>query len=1377
MAKAPSKRFGILLTTSLFIILAMTLYYIYTQNVKETKVKRQAFKVLYRYASDLSEKEKAIRAQYQEPIMIELSGINKAIHDKTRRKNSIRNNMLKLQVEFNSEDLKQQQLAIKHQMQSVRQEFAPLSNDLKELLRRKEELEAAFRTHPSKLINKEDWYLLKGIPYQVWEEDTSEFVYIRSEQLFGDVFNIDLFENFVVFNNDSIVFKTLEALNDLQLIMDEDKGLVQDSIQDKGLSAFTFAKKTQYGGHGITNPSENQVKINIAGEDYQAFIVPVQSVGMSHLVGLVPNNKYASMKRGFDRGVISAITVFIVLLLLSIPVVKLMVITPGEAFTIKSLVTLLFSVAGIMFLILFFSVYISNKIFIRSHINADGEHLQSLSLSIKDAFDNEISSMLNQLDTFTNILSDTNLLRNTKLKKGANLLTHGESFNAIDEMVQRKIKEQVVQKIDSGPYPTWLEAFTASTKDKKTVFVVENGKEWKESPWGIDISKRDYIQNTRRFNKNGKYFGFQSIFSLNTAKPQVVVSQEIDTTEYAVCISAEMHTVNDVVLPYGYSFCIIDKTGKVWFHENPRNNLRENLFEETDHFPLLEAVVKSRRSNTISCDYKMKSTLMRIDPLDADMGLFLVTMCGVNDYYQIFHQSGYMILGSALLIFAFWFLLALVYRWYQKVRNSSRYRPHSLLYFFPENDSINSYLRLIVVNVLYLVIFIAITLVFYEQVYVNHWVRLIGLTGAVLLILNIREVRESNNNFSFFSFAKFLFTEIVAFFFIEYLLGGNQASRSMGISVLLLIVLNLFFFIGFRIKHYGKVSKKWCFNIYFAYIFTLGIATIFLPLFTVYTVVYHQESIMHFMHQQRHVADKLIQRDNRFMVSHKPSVTRELDKKGRYFDIIHGLEQNDDLDSIGAPGNLLSTLNYVKMFGDIRSGLYFVNNKIEDRGNLIKPNYTNSADGLYTYAINDKTLFLKVRAGGYPYYQKALTLEMESFGVFDLPKRYYGFGIGLLLAFLLYAFYFPKIGYYLFPRLKYSRDLFTGNPVVFIPKQGAKRYMVCLPDKELFDHVLKTDNAELFALEEVSQQNDFVNYNKSGKDIYLFCQERAFDSLKALDAFVFRLEKLMNDNLQRSITFVCFKTPGAFIEGLHDRLRTEDDKHFAKLDAVINRLQNILSEFAVRYSPILSQALPKELLQKSFEGQLNWLNNEMGNNAYLRSQFEELDTIKSSFSVNQIEGDINDDNVYVVYVTFKNYYRKIWDNCTQQEKSVLFDIAEDHMINLNKEGVVNELINKGLIKKERYLSLFNLSFTHFVLHQQKQIEVINRSLRESYKSGWSQYNMPIKLLAAAILIFLFITQQEFLNGIQSILISVGAVLTVAARFINNPLKSGNNPVL
>ncbi len=148
---------------------------------------------------------------------------------------------------------------------------------------------------------------------------------------------------------------------------------------------------------------------------------------------------------------------------------------------------------------------------------------------------------------------------------------------------------------------------------------------------------------------------------------------------------------------------------------------------------------------------------------------------------------------------------------------------------------------------------------------------------------------------------------------------------------------------------------------------------------------------------------------------------------------------------------------------------------------------------------------------------------------------------------------------------------------------------------------------------------------------------------------------------------------------------------------------------------------------------------------------------------------------YKAYEVNYTFYKKLWDGFTSREKSVLFDIAEDFVLNLHNKEVICVLIHKNIIHDEAgFLQLFNSSFTFFVRKQQNDVEEINAQLRANNSGGWKQLSLPLKLIAASVIVFLFVMNQEFLTNIQSIILSAGAILSFTMRFLKTP--GGDNSI-
>ncbi len=1436
----PGKRFGILMTFSLVIMLAMGLYFIYTQNVKEAKVKHQAFKTLYRYAGDIKEKEKEER----------IAEINRG-DEEYRDQTAYREN-LKLELQ-NIED----SLIIIEDEYYLLLEGEVDDKDSVDVFKRLNELEVTFyilfelsdeiydqlyeleyqqeKSSNLDLLSDESDYLLYRFlqserrGHKSWHTYANKVdtVIIHKEKLFKGLFDKNLFSGFIVFDSSKVIYNQFPYTN-LELNLNKDK---QSFRLDTLMHLFSSHDKVEVslnGGSsefGVENPSEIQIPISIRGKDYQLFMVKVDGVNIRYLAALMDSSKYASLKRGFDRGLISAITVFVLLLLFSIPIIKLFVVAPGEVYTIRSLITLMISSIGVIFIIAYFILYQSNLIYVRNHVKEDGEHLHRITDTIKQSFVTEVSTMLVHLNEVDSTLSE---------------------YLNVDSVKQQIVKQErylkdFISTIDLLSEDTvfWLDLFLA--RDKEFNELMKNEKRMIDShnildrsypksygniidilhnnfrytnidtAVGIDVRKRDYFLEPARFKKGDFEFGMQSIFSLTSAQPQVIISTQIDDSGLIVCLASELSSISNTILPYGYSFCIVDKDGRVWFHQNTKNNIRENLFTETDHHPDLIAAIHSHRMDILKVDYKMKPTMMRVEPLDNDLGLYIVTMCDSNNYTQMINQSGYIIIGAFIVILLFWLALIWVYKIWRFRNQNINNPPHLLLYLFPSEEYAPTYLRLAMLNIAIFTSFIVATLCFIQSIKVIHWIVLMAFVGLSLLVWNIRILLKDKKKNKTSSILELFVLPAVMLFCVDLVFPHIQFEESFWWTLVLLNLFNglmylLVYMQSQDLKLKGKLVERFCKSIiinweqantrlnlkskYFVYTFTLILSFVFLPLISTYTVVFRQESTLHYMHQQRYIADQIIlKRDFLKDQENKANIIPILEKEGNYYECFHSMKfcetsSLSDKDSCWLTDKTLSsTNNYIDFFGQARANMFFLNNLIEDRGNRVKPGFIDSDDKKrsYTYHINGEKLLLGVKDGGLPHNRNAFIISMDRPRITYIWKRYLGIVYGFFALLILFSIYFPKIALYLFPQFKYDRQLFTSDQskhILHHPQSGERRYVVSMPDRVFYENCLQQNGSKLYRLHIPSDLENFLDLKSQDAHLYLFMDHMSFKGVNQLNRFVSHIENLLTNQRDYSINIVCFRVPRVLIqhfrESLISSLRKDNKKTIKKqmlLDTTLQRFINSLAYFSMSYVPILEQPLKTNVTYSTNNKKLIWLKKELGENAFLQDKYKLFER-QETLSENEDYPFINEDNVYQAYLINRTYYQKIWDSCSHEEKSILFDIAEDYVINLHKNGVVNILINKGLIKNGQYLKLFNLSFTLFVNRQGDEVDEINAELRSNSKAGWSQYSLPLKLLGVAIVVFLLITQQEFLTNMQSILISVGAILTFAIRFFNFPIKTG-----
>ncbi|HVV56349.1 MAG TPA: hypothetical protein VHC47_13535, partial [Mucilaginibacter sp.] len=136
---------------------------------------------------------------------------------------------------------------------------------------------------------------------------------------------------------------------------------------------------------------------------------------------------------------------------------------------------------------------------------------------------------------------------------------------------------------------------------------------------------------------------------------------------------------------------------------------------------------------------------------------------------------------------------------------------------------------------------------------------------------------------------------------------------------------------------------------------------------------------------------------------------------------------------------------------------------------------------------------------------------------------------------------------------------------------------------------------------------------------------------------------------------------------------------------------------------------------------------------------------------------ISDSLVFKLQLTSQYFYSYIWQSLTREEKFLLYDLAEDGLVNSYDDYNLSLLIAKKLIvRDDGTLVLFNKGFRNFILTAIGQNEV-NR-IRQQFKenSNWDSLKIPLNLTILAILAFLFASQEEAYSRIVTYITAFGA---------------------
>lgn len=132
------------------------------------------------------------------------------------------------------------------------------------------------------------------------------------------------------------------------------------------------------------------------------------------------------------------------------------------------------------------------------------------------------------------------------------------------------------------------------------------------------------------------------------------------------------------------------------------------------------------------------------------------------------------------------------------------------------------------------------------------------------------------------------------------------------------------------------------------------------------------------------------------------------------------------------------------------------------------------------------------------------------------------------------------------------------------------------------------------------------------------------------------------------------------------------------------------------------------------------------------------------------------------------YYRFKWEECTLDERLVLYQIASGCYPSPKNVDVIEHLLRRGYIVATPFLSIANDSFKHFVLNAELQ-ETFDEWVVEAEKSSWQQIRIYIGVIILLILAWLAYTSKDTYQQIAYIvgsLLTVFTALTQGANLLN-----------
>ncbi len=129
------------------------------------------------------------------------------------------------------------------------------------------------------------------------------------------------------------------------------------------------------------------------------------------------------------------------------------------------------------------------------------------------------------------------------------------------------------------------------------------------------------------------------------------------------------------------------------------------------------------------------------------------------------------------------------------------------------------------------------------------------------------------------------------------------------------------------------------------------------------------------------------------------------------------------------------------------------------------------------------------------------------------------------------------------------------------------------------------------------------------------------------------------------------------------------------------------------------------------------------------------------------------------------HYNALWESCTREEQYILYDLAQDGLVDCRNMQSLRALQQKGLISYDGSVKLMNRSFRNYILHaiEPRHGSAIEAEIRQ--KSSWSEYRAVLALVIGAVITFIFLTQRETYNQIHAVITTLTASIPLILNLI------------
>ena len=900
----------------------------------------------------------------------------------------------------------------------------------------------------------------------------------------------------------------------------------------------------------------------------------------------------------------------------------------------------------------------------------------------------------------------------------------------------------------------------------------------------INLSHREYYKihtsdNSRVWaspnNSKVETYFIESIYSLSSGTYETAISTKTDENSIWALVFP-FHSVNNVYLEPNYSFCIIDESGTIHYHSDPSKIKNENFLDENSQTEEVTAFIRNTANAEFNLNFSLKDYRAHIEPIK-NTTWFLVSLYDIQKSRLSVTTSMGITFQYILAIIFFMLVLHVIFRLQRMLGNKDG---HNFSYNFlnPLTTLRSKYVEMSMVNG-GLIVFLWFVYLFNDlDLLFNLSLYLISISLAIiynyhLLISESEEELKTSKNkkWPFSPFENLLILSVVLWtiVFVNII---DSISFALYLSPLLAIVYLIYK--NKRQLNFKENEKKnntdEKYRPFYLHAFTWIILCSIIPTLMFFKPIYN--------HQQINRAKHYLQEE----YNHSIGVQNWESKKAHLFNSVTYVDVHQNEST-----KILLDFSSIYMAGE-KSHLEGIDKSENFKIKIQRGKDTTLISPFYKIDLIPNSAY---------YFQN--NLEPNYVMAFSLPSilRHFSiktwfFWLIILLALVTLYQTIVKISEKFF-YLDFTRTLKGSTPeyfindsktkdiaiqdneynilIVGIPYSGrnglAKKYL----GKELKD-VLRLDflqdidelQKEVFAKGNSDESKGKKGENKSpyicpilinNFDYRIFNFEH---NIKKLEILEFILSKRNQLETHKKLILISSLDIYQIIEIYQENIKMllgqgkqESDTTIVERRNAIDRWESVLFGFS-------KYIIPLKRYKNTHDNQ-GYIERELSFGNALKKLIPGVKVYKENLEKKPFlsEAEIEQKVIYAIQERAENYYFSIWNSCSKEEKFLLFDLAQDGLLNSTNTKAIENLVRRGILLVNPQLAIFNTSFAQFILESISEEESKQMEMEAKKLGTWSSYKYLVIFLVLVIVVFIsFVEEQSFTKITGTV--SLGAVL-------------------